>query len=488
MENPSNPYDNSQQDELGDDTICVTIRLLFKGNQVGTLIGRKGSKIMQIREESGCEVKIKGNEKDIERIVSVSGSPAGVTRAIGKVGEFVEADLNDGLTGRTTKIPVTLHMIVPTGQCGSIIGKGGFRIKEIREKTGCNVKIANELLPASTEKLITLYGEPRVIQQCVGSICQVMIEEGQERKCTPYTPASYGPSPVFGMEGMPRNTSHYPPPPAGNAPPQYPYPHSGHSGAPPTAPPAQPGYPPNWAPGHPPMPNPPAPAYGQVYPGYGASSYPNPSDPAYILRDTNLDHFKVKLATKILSEGVLEVHVDKTCMGAVIGRGGSRIGEVRMLSTHDIKIHEVDGDSTFRRITISGDKNHIDKAVLLLHVCVNVFTEPKDKVGHLSLLQAVQYAQTGGKPPQIAHVKPEHHDPHHVMPPTGAYHQQPPYGNMDYGYGYATGHPHQPPAPRMPNYNRKPPNKRPADHTHGMDTGEGDSEIPCHKREKFRQY
>lgn len=104
MENPSNPYDNSQQDELGDDTICVTIRLLFKGNQVGTLIGRKGSKIMQIREESGCEVKIKGNEKDIERIVSVSGSPAGVTRAIGKVGEFVEADLNDGLTGRTTKV------------------------------------------------------------------------------------------------------------------------------------------------------------------------------------------------------------------------------------------------------------------------------------------------------------------------------------------------------------------------------------------------
>ena len=93
---------------------------------------------------------------------------------------------------------------------------------------------------------------------------QVMIEEGQERKCTPYTPASYGPSPVFGMEGMPRNASQYPPPPAGNAPPQYPYPHSGHSGAPPTAPPAQPGYPPNWAPGHPPMPNPPAPAYGQV--------------------------------------------------------------------------------------------------------------------------------------------------------------------------------------------------------------------------------
>ena len=71
------------------------------------------------------------------------------------------------------QIPVTLNMIVPTSQCGSIIGKSGYRIREIREKTGCNVKIANDLLPNSTEKLITLYGEPRVIEGCVDAICLV---------------------------------------------------------------------------------------------------------------------------------------------------------------------------------------------------------------------------------------------------------------------------------------------------------------------------
>ena len=105
-----------------------------------------------------------------------------------KIAEFVEADLNDGLTGRTTKvgniiillffklnfqIPVTLNMIVPTSQCGSIIGRQGTRIREIREKTGCNVRIANDLLPNSSEKLITLYGEPRVIESCVEAICLV---------------------------------------------------------------------------------------------------------------------------------------------------------------------------------------------------------------------------------------------------------------------------------------------------------------------------
>ena len=41
-------------------------------------------------------------------------------------------------------------------------------------------------------------------------------------------------------------------------------------------------------------------------------------------------------------------------MGAVIGRGGSRISEIRMLSTQEIKIHEVEGESPVRRITIQG--------------------------------------------------------------------------------------------------------------------------------------
>ena len=51
--------------------------MLILGNQVGTIIGRKGSKITQIREESACEIKVKGNDQDIERTVSVHGSPSG---------------------------------------------------------------------------------------------------------------------------------------------------------------------------------------------------------------------------------------------------------------------------------------------------------------------------------------------------------------------------------------------------------------------------
>lgn len=35
----------------------------------------------------------------------------------------------------TSKPPVTLRLVVPASQCGSLIGKGGSKIKEIREVT-----------------------------------------------------------------------------------------------------------------------------------------------------------------------------------------------------------------------------------------------------------------------------------------------------------------------------------------------------------------
>ena len=72
----------------------------------------------------------------------------------------------------TIQFPATIHIVVPAVQCGAIIGTGGFRIKEIRESTGCLVKIGREHLPRSTEKLITLSGTPDIIRDTIEKICQ----------------------------------------------------------------------------------------------------------------------------------------------------------------------------------------------------------------------------------------------------------------------------------------------------------------------------
>ena len=58
----------------------------------------------------------------------------------------------DGLGGSRAKerkegggaAGLSMKLIVPASQCGSLIGKGGSKIKEIREITGANVQVEPE--------------------------------------------------------------------------------------------------------------------------------------------------------------------------------------------------------------------------------------------------------------------------------------------------------------------------------------------------------
>ena len=72
--------------------------------------------------------------------------------------------------------PITFRLIVPASQCGSLIGKGGSKIKEIREVTGASIQVASEMLPNSTERAVTISGGSEAITQCVFHICMVMSE------------------------------------------------------------------------------------------------------------------------------------------------------------------------------------------------------------------------------------------------------------------------------------------------------------------------
>ena len=81
-----------------------------------------------------------------------------------------------------------MKLIVPASQCGSLIGKGGAKIKEIREVTGASVQVASELLPNSTERTVTIGGTRNSITQCVYQICCVMLEFPPKGTTIPYTP------------------------------------------------------------------------------------------------------------------------------------------------------------------------------------------------------------------------------------------------------------------------------------------------------------
>ena len=53
----------------------------------------------------------------------------------------MEDEESKGSSSRDRREGVSLKLIVPASQCGSLIGKGGAKIKEIRELSGANVQV-----------------------------------------------------------------------------------------------------------------------------------------------------------------------------------------------------------------------------------------------------------------------------------------------------------------------------------------------------------
>uniref|UniRef100_A0A3B5KNX4 K Homology domain-containing protein n=1 Tax=Xiphophorus couchianus TaxID=32473 RepID=A0A3B5KNX4_9TELE len=108
----------------------------------------------------------------------------------------------------------TLRLVIPASQCGSLIGKGGAKIKEIRESylpqtteskqseasrqrdhecTGAQIQVAGDLLPNSTERGVTISGNQDSVIQCVKLICTVILESPPKGATIPYRPS---PSPA----------------------------------------------------------------------------------------------------------------------------------------------------------------------------------------------------------------------------------------------------------------------------------------------------
>ncbi|XP_059422631.1 poly(rC)-binding protein 3 isoform X4 [Carassius carassius] len=169
--------------------VTLTIRLLMHGKEVGSIIGKKGETVKKMREESGARINISDGSSP-ERIVTITGQSEVIFKAFAMIAEKFEEDILASMINSTvmSRPPVTLRLVFPASQCGSLIGKGGSKIKEIRESTGAQVQVAGDLLPDSTERAVTISGTPHAITQCVKHICTVMLESPPKGATIPYHP------------------------------------------------------------------------------------------------------------------------------------------------------------------------------------------------------------------------------------------------------------------------------------------------------------
>ncbi|XP_025942296.1 poly(rC)-binding protein 3 isoform X1 [Apteryx rowi] len=338
--------------------VTLTIRLLMHGKEVGSIIGKKGETVKKMREESGARINIsEGNCP--ERIVTITGPTDAIFKAFAMIAYKFEEDITNSMSNSTatSKPPVTLRLVVPASQCGSLIGKGGSKIKEIRESTGAQVQVAGDMLPNSTERAVTISGTPDAIIQCVKQICVVMLESPPKGATIPYRPKPAS-TPVIFAGGQVRadplaastaNLSlllQHQPLPAYTIQGQYAIPHPDqltklHQLA---------------------MQQTPFTPLGQTTPAFPGEKLPlHSSEEAQNLmgQSSGLD------ANPPASTHELTIPND--LIGCIIGRQGTKINEIRQMSGAQIKIANATEGSSERQITITGTPANISLAQYLIN-------------------------------------------------------------------------------------------------------------------------
>ncbi|CAM9539384.1 unnamed protein product [Lampetra planeri] len=296
-------------------SVTLTIRLLMHGKEVGSIIGKKGETVKKMREESGARINISEGSCP-ERIVTITGPTDAIFKAFAMIAEKFEEDINSSMTNSTvtSKPPVTLRLVVPASQCGSLIGKGGSKIREIRESTGAQVQVAGDLLPNSTERAVTISGTPEAIIQCVRQICVVMLESPPKGATIPYRPKPAASAPVIFAGGQAYTIQG-----------QYAIPHPDLTKLHQLA-----------------MQHTPFTPLGQTTPGF----------PAGLDNAQTTSH---------------EITIPNDLVGCIIGRQGSKINEIRQMSGAQIKIANAVEGSAERQITIIGSPANISLAQYLIN-------------------------------------------------------------------------------------------------------------------------
>ncbi|OAL54972.1 hypothetical protein IQ07DRAFT_608780 [Pyrenochaeta sp. DS3sAY3a] len=359
------------QNQQVDETNWLHLRACIGTSEAATIIGKGGENVTQIRRFSGAKCTVSDYARGaVERILTVSGQVDAVSKAFGLIVRTLnQEDLEAPSTSTSKAYP--MRLLIPHILIGSIIGKAGVRIREIQDASNAKLNASDQILPNSGERSLVVLGVADAVHIAVYYVAQTLVEQLTERFGGPAA-SQYATRSGLAANVVPGGMSVQPyvPQPAGG---QYAHTQSFRRQEPQRTPthgayggPMH-GQPPQPAPyGHAAMP------YGAGSPGraaYGAPAPPNPYGghhaPAPVAHGAAPNHAaNVAMPGQPLTQ---QIFIPNDMVGAIIGKGGAKINEIRQLSGSVIKINEPTDNSNERLVTITGTQECNQMALYMLY-------------------------------------------------------------------------------------------------------------------------
>lgn len=315
------------------DANYLSLRSLVTIRDAGIIIGKGGKNVTEVREITGVKAAVSKVVTGVnERILTVSGNLDSVAKAYSSFANYLlenagvpctniysnqfnflnhftnNNNYNNNNNNNGGSDPVTaVHLLINHLLLGSIIGKNGAKIKEIREASGARIVASKEMLPQSTERVIDIIGTVDAIQIAVHKIGECILNDTEKTYCIQYSPtARNNISTVYNQYRTFEQQQHN---------------NANHD-----------------------------------------SHYRDHNKSGFNGKNGNNNKPKGEL-------DVRKINFPADMVGCIIGKGGKKITEIRQISGSKINISPIDGSKNGkeREFTITGSSENNDKALQLIY-------------------------------------------------------------------------------------------------------------------------
>ncbi|RPA94969.1 hypothetical protein L873DRAFT_1699667 [Choiromyces venosus 120613-1] len=310
----------------------LTLRAIVSTKEAGVIIGKAGKNVADLREETGVKAGVSKVVTGIpDRVLTVTGPLEGVAKAYAMVAQTLldspPITIGGGLSG-----PGTLRLLISHNQMGTIIGRQGLKIKHIQDVSGTRMTAAKEMLPQSTERVVDVAGDPDAIRAAIWEIGKCLVDDWQRGTGTVlYSPAVRSSGGSSGM-GNGMGGDRY----GGERGNTRSYARTGNGAD-----------------------------FSDSSPSYrrhdGPSGRPSDRSPS----SSNAQPMQTDDGEEIQTQNI---SIPADMVGCIIGRGGSKIQEIRRSSGARISIAKTPHDDTGERMfTITGSASSNERALYLLY-------------------------------------------------------------------------------------------------------------------------
>ncbi|XP_053395068.1 probable ATP-dependent RNA helicase DDX43 [Mercenaria mercenaria] len=196
-----NGYGRTEDDGSGDSKV-----ISVPSNRVGRIIGKGGSKIRELQDDSGAKIDVKRDNQGEMTTVELSGSADAISKATQLINDLVNdggdrssrsfggSSMSNGFNepastfgggrsesnrgfGRSQHGDSAESINVPSSNVGRIIGKGGSKIRELQDESGANIKVQRDS-DSYGETVVEISGSAEAVSKAKDLINELISDSG----------------------------------------------------------------------------------------------------------------------------------------------------------------------------------------------------------------------------------------------------------------------------------------------------------------------